>query len=54
LPLDTKSALACTLDNQALAAIMGREFVELYCRHRDAEAAAFENHINAREYDWYL
>ena len=54
LPLDMKSALASTLDNKALADIMGREFVDLYCRHRNAEAAAFDNYINAREYDWYL
>jgi glutamine synthetase len=54
LPLDMKTALATTLDNEALADIMGRDFIELYCKHRSAEAAAFENHINAREYDWYL
>jgi glutamine synthetase len=54
LPLDVKTALASTLDNEALGAIMGSDFIELYCKHRGAEAAAFENYINAREYDWYL
>lgn len=34
--------------------IMGHEFIDLYCRHRAAETLAFENHISAREYDWYL
>ena len=33
---------------------MGEEFIELYCQHRAAETAAFENHISSREYDWYL
>jgi glutamine synthetase len=54
LPLDMRSALASTLENTALAEIMGVDFVELYCRHREAETTDFENYINAREYDWYL
>jgi glutamine synthetase len=54
LPLDMRTALASTLDNKALGDIMGREFIELFCRHRAAEMTEFENHINAREYDWYL
>ncbi|MCG6889609.1 MAG: glutamine synthetase family protein [Gammaproteobacteria bacterium] len=54
LPLDMRTALARTLDSVELSDIMGREFIELYCRHRAAETTAFENHINAREYDWYL
>jgi len=33
---------------------MGKPFVELYCRHRIIETNKFQNHIAAREYDWYL
>jgi glutamine synthetase len=54
LPLDLRTALAATLGDKALGEYMGKEFIELYCRHRAAETAAFENHINSREYDWYL
>jgi glutamine synthetase len=54
LPLDMRKALASTLESAALADIMGSQFVEFYCRHREAEIAKFENHIAAREYDWYL
>jgi len=54
LPLDMRKALDCTLENDALADIMGSQFVEFYCQHRAAEATKFENHIAAREYDWYL
>ena len=54
LPLSLMPALGATLASEALANTMGREFIELYCRHREAEAAAFSNHISSREYDWYL
>jgi len=54
LPLDMRSALACTLESSALADIMGSQFVDFYCRHRAAETTKFENYISAREYDWYL
>jgi len=54
LPLDLTRALATTSDSEALKNVMGRFFIELYCRHRSAEAAAFQNFINPREYDWYL
>jgi glutamine synthetase len=54
LPLDLRTALATTQADTALAEFMGKDFVELYCRHRAEETAEFENHINAREYDWYL
>ena len=54
LPLDMTRALAATFDSEALNNIMGRFFIELYCRHRSAEAAAFQNFISSREYDWYL
>jgi glutamine synthetase len=54
LPLSMSSALAATGGSDALKKIMGADFIELYCCHRAAEQAAFENYINAREYDWYL
>jgi glutamine synthetase len=54
LPLDIRTALASTLESTALGDIMGRDFIDLYCRHRSAETTDFENHINSREYDWYL
>jgi glutamine synthetase len=54
LPLDIRSALAATRASKVLGDFMGKDFVELYCYHRAAETDAFENHIAAREYDWYL
>jgi len=54
LPLNISQALAATISSDALINTMGSEFVDLYCRHRSAETAAFENHISPREYDWYL
>ena len=54
LPLALMPALDATIASAPLADIMGREFIELYCRHREAEAGAFNNYISPREYDWYL
>jgi len=54
LPLNMSKALATTISSEALINTMGRAFIELYCRHRSAETAAFENYISSREYDWYL
>ena len=54
LPLNISRALAATISSDALINTMGSEFVELYCRHRSAETAAFENLISPREYDWDL
>ena len=54
LPLNLPDALAATRANDELAAILGADFIDLYCRHRAAEAAAFNDYISAREYDWYL
>jgi glutamine synthetase len=54
LPLNMADALLATRASDALAAILGAEFIDLYCRHRAAEIAAFDNYISAREYDWYL
>ncbi len=54
LPLNMSRALQATITSDAMINTLGSQFVELYCRHRSAETAAFENHINPREYDWYL
>jgi glutamine synthetase len=54
LPLNLADALAATRASRVLVDSLGAEFVDLYCRHRAAELAAFENYIGAREYDWYL
>jgi glutamine synthetase len=54
LPLNLHRALAETAASEALAQTLGRDFIDLYCRHREAETAAFQNFISSREYDWYL
>ena len=54
LPLSLSSALAISMGSEVLIDILGRDFIELYCQHRKADKAAFEQFINAREYDWYL
>ncbi len=54
LPLDLQSALATTIGSEALIEIMGRNFIELYCQHRELETVAFAQFISPREYDWYL
>ena len=54
LPLNMSAALAATRVSEALRNYLGADFVDLYCRHREAEIAAFENFISPREYDWYL
>ncbi len=54
LPLNLADALAATRASKVLADGLGAEFIDLYCHHRAAETAAFENYISAREYDWYL
>ena len=54
LPLKMADALAATAASDALKKTMGADFIDLYCYHRAAEAAIFDNYISAREYDWYL
>jgi glutamine synthetase len=54
LPLSLSEAVATTIHSKTLINIMGRDFIEIYCRHRKSETATFENYISAREYDWYL
>jgi glutamine synthetase len=54
LPLSLGSAVAATLASETLIDALGREFIEIYCHHREAEAFAFNQTITAKEYDWYL
>ena len=54
LPLSLHRALDTTGASEALRRTLGDDFVDLYCKHREAESAAFHNHISPREYDWYL
>ena len=54
LPLSLGSALATTIGSKTLIDILGRDFIELYCQHREAETEAFAQFISSREYDWYL
>jgi len=54
LPLSMESALSTTIGSEALLKILGKDFIELYCLHRQAETKSFEQFISPREYDWYL
>jgi glutamine synthetase len=54
LPLNLASALNATIGSQALIGTFGRNFIELYCQHRESETLLFEQSISPREYDWYL
>ena len=54
IPLNMRDALAVTRESEGLINTLGREFIELYCLHRQSEMSEFENYIGAREYDWYL
>jgi len=54
LPLNLASALNATIGNKTLIEIFGRNFIELYCQHREAETFEFAQFISPREYDWYL
>ena len=54
LPLSLPAALGTTIGNEALMKILGRNFIELYCKHRESETIAFDQFISEREYNWYL
>lgn len=54
LPLDLTSALSATIGSEILVNALGREFIDLYCHHREAEAFSFHQTITSKEYDWYL
>jgi len=54
LPLNLDTALISTMASKPLANALGQQFMDLYCQHRKAEAFAFLQTINSKEYDWYL
>ena len=54
LPLNLTSALNATIGSEALIKTFGRNFIDLYCQHREFETFSFEQFISSREYDWYL
>ena len=54
LPLNLDAALVSTMTSKPLVNALGQEFIDLYCQHRKAEAFAFLQTINSKEYDWYL
>jgi len=54
LPFRPRPALARLVESEVLAGYFGREYPGLYAACKTAELDAFENHIGAREYAWYL
>jgi len=54
LPFRLRPALARLLESEVLAEYFGAEYPSLYAACKSAELDAFENHIDAREYAWYL
>jgi glutamine synthetase len=54
LPFRPRPALARLLESKILAGYFGAEYPGLYAACKNAELDAFENHIDAREYAWYL
>ena len=54
LPFRPRPALARLVESEVLADYFGREYPGLYAACKTAELDAFENHIDAREYAWYL
>ena len=41
LPLNLATALNCTISSKALTAMLGKDFIELYCKHRESETFLF-------------
>ena len=54
LPFRLRPALARLRESEVLADYFGAEYPGLYAACKSAELDAFENHIDAREYAWYL
>lgn len=54
LPFDFREALARLGGSTLLKSYLGEEYVDLYCETKRIELERFEQHIGAREYDWYL
>ncbi len=54
LPFRPRPALARLLESEVLADYFGSAYPGLYAACKNAELDTFENHIDAREYAWYL
>ncbi|MFQ6016609.1 MAG: glutamine synthetase family protein [Kiloniellaceae bacterium] len=54
LPFRPRRALERLQDSEVLAAYFGPEYLRAYAACKAAELDKFEDHIGAREYDWYL
>ncbi len=54
LPFRPRPALARLLESEVLAEYFGADYPGLYAACKSAELDAFETHIGAREYAWYL
>ena len=54
LPFRLRPALARLLESEVLADYFGAAYPGLYAACKTAELDDFENHIDAREYAWYL
>ena len=54
LPFRPRPALARLVESEVLAEYLGPEYPRLYAACKTEELEAFERHIGAREYAWYL
>ena len=54
LPFRPRPALARLVESEVLADYLGPEYPRLYAACKTEELKAFERHIGAREYAWYL
>ncbi|MCH7795655.1 MAG: glutamine synthetase [Proteobacteria bacterium] len=54
LPFRPRPALARLVESEVLADYLGPEYPRLYAACKTEELEAFERHIGAREYAWYL
>ncbi|MCH7796613.1 MAG: glutamine synthetase, partial [Proteobacteria bacterium] len=54
LPFRVRPALARLIESEVLADYLGPEYPRLYAACKTEELEAFERHIGAREYAWYL
>jgi glutamine synthetase len=53
-PMDMLAAVAQMRHHPAVNAGLGEEFVMVYCENKRQDHLAFMEHINAREYRWFL
>ena len=53
-PMDMLAAVAQMRHHPAVNTGLGEEFVMVYCENKRQDHLAFMEHINAREYRWFL